>query len=168
MTTKPNTDVDLQNLDMPHVFISYSAQDSLLAKKFHTFMVQHNIDVFLAEISIEPGAKWKDSIIAALNESRWGFFLATPSACNSDAVKHELGGALFSKKEIISVLCGISPRQLPEWIRDRQAIDLREEDKIVTAVKTISTTIRSDKFVAGLIAGGLIAFALWLFLGRKK
>ena len=153
---------------MPHVFISYSSQDSILAEQFRAFMAQHGIDVFLAEISIEPGRKWKDSIIDALNRSRWVFFLATPSACSSQAVMHELGGALFSKKEIISVLCGIAPRELPEWVRDRQAIDLREKDKIVSTVQKIATTIRSDKFIAGLVAGGLVVFALWLVFGRKK
>jgi hypothetical protein len=153
---------------MPDVFISYSSRDRTLAEQFRTFMVQYDIDVFLAKISIEPGKKWKEAIINALNQCRWVFFLATPSACSSQAVMHELGGALFSKKEIISVLCGITPSQLPEWVRDRQAIDLREKDKIVSTVQRISTTIKSDKFTAGLIAAGLVAFALWLLLGRKK
>jgi hypothetical protein len=124
---------------MPDVFISYSSQDSILAEQFRAFMAQHGIDVFLAEISIEPGKKWKDSIINALNQSEWVFFLATPSACNSQAVMHEIGGALFAKKEIISVLCGITPRQLPDWIRDRQAIDLKEKAKIVSQLKKLQT-----------------------------
>ena len=153
---------------MPDVFISYSSQDRGLAEKFRIFLMQHDIDVFLAEISIEPGKKWKDSIIDALNKSTWIFFLATPNACNSKAVMHELGGAIFSKKEIISILCGISPRQMPEWIQDRQAIDLREGDKIVSTVQRISNTVRSNKFLAAVIAGCLVFFALSVVFGRKK
>jgi hypothetical protein len=153
---------------MPDVFISYSSQDSILAEQFRVFMVQHGIDVFLAAISIEPGSKWKESIIEALNQSRWVFFLATPSACTSQAVMHELGGALFTKKKIISVLCGVAPGQLPEWVRDRQAIDLEEKDQIVSTVEKIADAIRSDKFLAGLVAGGLVLFALWLVFGGRN
>jgi hypothetical protein len=152
---------------MPDAFISYSSKDSELAHQFHAFLGQHGINAFLAEISIEPGKKWKDSIIEALNQSQWVFFLATPFSCNSQAVMHELGGALFSKKKIVSILCSIALSQLPEWIRDRQAIDLREKDKIISTVQEISNTIKSDKFQAGLIAGGIFAFALCLIFGRK-
>jgi hypothetical protein len=81
---------------------------------------------------------------------------------------HELGGALFAKKAIISILCGISARQLPEWIQDRQAIDLRKKEQIVSTVQKIATKCRLGNFLAGMIAMCLIGFALWLFFGRKK
>lgn len=81
---------------------------------------------------------------------------------------HELGGALFTKKKIISVLCGVAPGQLPEWVRDRQAIDLEEKDQIVSTVEKIADAIRSDKFLAGLVAGGLVLFALWLVFGGRN
>lgn len=152
---------------MPDVFVSYSAKDSQLAKQLEAFLRQNNLEVFLAELSIQPGARWKDSIIQAMNESRWIFFLATPESCKSTPVMHELGGALFLKKNLVSLLWQVTPRDLPDWVQDRHAIRLEEKQKIVTYVQRVAATVKSDKFIAGLVAGGLICFVAWLFLKKK-
>jgi len=153
---------------MPDVFISYSSSDGVLARQFRDYMAQHGIDAFLAEISIEGGAKWKDSIIEALTQSKWVFFLATPAACASQAVMHEIGGALFGKKQLITVLCGIGPKQLPAWVQDTQAVDLKKQEEVISTVQKIAKIVRSDKFIAGLIAGSLLAFAIWAIARGKK
>jgi TIR domain len=153
---------------MPDVFISYSSQDGILARQFKEYMTNHGIESFLAEINIEPGSKWKNSIIEAFNQSKWIFFLATPSACASKAVMHEIGGALFGKKELITVLCDMDPKQLPEWIQDTQAINLRKQDEIIGTIQKIAETIKSDKFKAGLVAGGLAAFAALILFSDDK
>jgi hypothetical protein len=146
---------------MPDVFISYSSLDGALARQFRDYMVQHGIEPFLAEINIEAGTKWKDSIIEALRQSKWVFFLATPAACASTAVMHEIGGALFGKKELITVLCGVGKNELPEWIKDTQAVDLKKQEEIISKIQKIAETVKSDKFVAGLVAGGLLLFGAW-------
>jgi hypothetical protein len=153
---------------MPNVFISYSSHDGILARQFHDYMAQHGIESFLAEISIQTGAKWKDSIIEALAQSKWVFFLATPAACASTAVMHEIGGALFGKKELITVMCGVDPQQLPDWIQDTQAINLSKQEEVIATIQRIAGTVRSDKFAAGLVAGGLLAFGLWALSEGKK
>lgn len=153
---------------MPDVFISYSSKDGKLAHQLAGYLEQHGLDVFLAELSLEPGEKWKDAIVAAFRDSKWVFFLATPASCASQPVMHELGGAIMMQKNLVTLMHGVNPGQLPEWVRDRQAIDLRERDRIASFIKSVAEVVKSDKFIAGLVAGGLLAFGAWLFFGKSK
>jgi hypothetical protein len=152
---------------MPDIFISYSSKDKPLAEQLEKDLRQHELQPFLAELNIEPGAKWKDSIVEALRQSRWLFFLATPESCCSIPVMHELGGAIFLRKKLVALMWGVSAGQLPQWIQDGQAIDLKERDKITSFVQKIAAKVKSDKFVAGLVAGGLLLFGAWLLLKSK-
>lgn len=151
---------------MADIFISYSAKDSDLANKLKQFLEEHELSVFLAEISINPAEKWKDSIIAAFRECKWVFFLATPSSCKSTPVMHKIGGALFMQKKMVSLMCGINPEMLPEWIQDTQALDIKDREKVTSFIRDLADTIRSDKFVAGLVVGGLLAFGAYLIIKR--
>jgi hypothetical protein len=144
---------------MPDVFISYSSKDSTIATQFRDYLSQLGVNAFLAEIDIPTGAKWKDSIISALNQSKWLFFLATPSSCKSTAVMHEVGAALFSKKQLIVILCDVSLAELPEWINDTQAVDLKDKEKLKAIMEKVAEEVRNDKFTAGVVAAGLLAFA---------
>jgi hypothetical protein len=153
---------------MPDIFISYSSKDSGLARQLADYLKQHELEVFLAEISLKPGEKWKDSIIAAFREAKWVFFLATPASCTSEPVMHELGGAIMMEKNLVTLMYGVQPKELPEWVQDRQAIDLRERDQIATFIQSVADVVKSDKFVAGLVAGGLLAFGAWLLLEKSK
>lgn len=153
---------------MPDVFISYSSHDGVLARQLRDFMAQHGIDAFLAEISIEAGADWKDSIVEALTQSKWVFFLATPAACASKAVMHEIGGAVFGRKQLITVMCDVSRDALPDWVTDKQTVDLKNQEQVIGAIQQIAETVRSDRFAAGLVAGGLLLFGVWAFSEGKK
>lgn len=153
---------------MPDVFISYSSRDSDLACQLSDYLTQHKLEVFLAELSLKPGEKWKDSIVAAFRDSKWVFFLATPASCMSQPVMHELGGAIMMQKNLVSLMHGVQPKELPEWVRDRQAIDLGERDQIATFIQSVAEVVKSDKFVAGLVAGALLAFGAYLVLKTSK
>lgn len=153
---------------MTDVFISYSSKDSELACRLADDLKQHELDVFLAELSLKPGEKWKDSIITAFREAKWVFFLATPESCSSQPVMHELGGAIMMQKNIVTLMHEVQPKELPEWVRDRQAINLCERDRIATFIQSVADVVKSDKFKAGLVAGGLLAFGAWLLLKNSK
>jgi hypothetical protein len=153
---------------MPDIFISYSAKDGDIARQLAADLKQHELQVFLAEISIQPGEKWKESIVSAFREAKWVFFLATPASCASQPVMHELGGAIMMQKQLICLLHGVQPKELPEWVRDRQAIDLADRSRIAQLVCMTAETVQSDKFIAGLVAAGLLAFAAYLLLRKSK
>ena|SRR3989344_2759412 len=151
---------------MPKVFISYSAKDSEVACQLYSFLQMAGAEPFLAEIDLAPGVKWKDEILDALRNSLWVFFLATPNSCPSQAVAHEIGASLVLKKKLIPLMWNVTPKQLPPWVDDTQAIDLRDSNKVVQLVKQIGETIQSDKFWTGVIVAGIIWLGFWV-LAKK-
>lgn len=68
---------------MPDVFISYSIKDEPLAQFGRDHLLAHQLDVFLASISISAGEHWSPKIIEALNASEWVFLLASKNALSS-------------------------------------------------------------------------------------
>lgn len=151
---------------MPKVFISYSSKDSEVARQLYSFLQMAGAEPFLAEIDLPPGVKWKEEILDALRNSPWVFFLATPNSCPSQAVAHEIGASLVLKKKLIPLMWKVTPKQLPPWVDDTQAVDLRDSSKVVQLIKQIGETIQSDKFWTGVIVAGIIGFVFWV-LAKK-
>ena len=54
---------------MPDVFISYSTKDEQLAQFVKRHLVDEQLDVFLASISLRPGERWTPQILSALRKS---------------------------------------------------------------------------------------------------
>lgn len=154
---------------MKEAFFSYAAKDENIASELYRVMERNEIDTFMAEISIKPGKKWKDEIFANLNKAKWIFFLATKNSCKSQNVHLELGGALAQKKIIIPVLIDVTPEELPDFIRDYQAIDFNKSpESLFTTIKDISEEIKSDKLRSYLIMGLSVAFVGILFMSLRK
>ena len=148
---------------MPAIFISYSSEDEKLAQWLYKGCQNFKISTFLASISIEPGKKWKKQILDNLKISKWFFFLATPNSIKSDAVKHEIGGALTTNKNIVPILYNLEFDQLPEWIKEYQGIKITNNDvsHLQKTLEKISKKIKSDKIFAGILAGVLITAVLF-------
>ena len=146
---------------MPQVFISYSAQDSTIARQLYMALKMAGADPFLAEFDLHPGAVWKTEILNALRVAPWVFFLATPNSCPSQAVAHEIGASLVLNKKLIPLMWKVQPKDLPPWVDDRQAINLADGAQVVQLIENIGKTIKSDEFVKGVIVAGLICLGLW-------
>jgi hypothetical protein len=127
----------------------------------------HNVSTFLAEVNIAGGKGWKPEILQNLRQSTFVLFLATPSSCASDAVKHEIGAALILKKTFIPIMAGIHANQLPEWVQDKQAVDIYDSARTRTVFESIAKTVVSKRFLAGLIVGVLAAGAIYLMAKGK-
>lgn len=147
---------------MPKVFISYSARDGEVARQLYSFLQVAGAEPFLAEVDLNPGVKWKEEILNALRNSTWVFFLATPNSCLSQAVAHEVGASLVLNKKLIPLMWNVTPKQLPPWVDDTQAVDLRDSSRVVQLIKNIGESVHSDKFWTGVILAGIIAFGLWV------
>ena len=152
----------------PDVFISYSSKDGELARRLADYLKQHELEVFLAELSIQPGAEWKNSIVAALRGARWFFFLATPASCASTPVMHEIGGAIFLQKEFVSLLDGVSPAQIPAWVQSKHAVDLRDTEKVSAFIQATAEKVKSDKALTAVVTAGLLALGGYLVLKNSK
>jgi len=151
---------------MPHVFISYSSKDREIARQLHSVLQYAGAEPFIAELDIEPGAHWKNTILKNIRQSQWVLFLATPNSCSSQAVAHEIGASLVLEKKLIPLMWGVTADQLPEWVNHTQAIDLEDCGRIARLVEGISEKVKADKFWTGVFTAALICFALWV-LSKK-
>lgn len=153
---------------MTDIFISYSHQDEELARRLKDCFEEHRLSAFLAGMSLPPGQKWTEKILNALRDADWVFVLATPNAMESDAVQQEIGGALYGQKNIVPIMVGLGPTELPRWLSDFQGVVASQDDAtdISQQISEIAAKIRSKKEVEFLVTAGVLAFAAY-FLLRK-
>ncbi len=149
---------------MPDCFISFVGKDRRLAESIHQDLVRHELDVFLAPISLQPGQDWSQEIQRALQNTRWVLFLASKEACSSPYVQQEVGGAFFGGKTIVPIVWDIAPDKLPGWAKQFQAVDLRGKtpQEIAARIQQVAARLRASKQKGNLIALGIIAGLLWL------
>ncbi len=153
---------------MPDIFISYSRVDHELAQFLLKHLREENLNVFIAPITIDPGETWRDGILENLRESDWLLFLASHDACKSAYVQQELGAAIGLEKKIVPVIWDMAPEELPGWIDQKQALDLRGASNIEIKAevrriaKRVKADIRKGYLIAGLIIAGII------ILGKSK
>lgn len=149
---------------MHDVFISYSAKDERLATFVREHLRRHNLDVFLASVSITKGARWTPAIIEALRNSEWVFLLASKNALASVNVQQEMGGAIFGKKKLVPILWDVRPADLPRWIGDFQGLVLTDAtmEQIDAQVSDLAKKVKADKTNAQLVAGAVFAGLLYM------
>lgn len=143
---------------MPDCFLSYSTKDKALALAVYSDLQASGLEVFMAAISLQPGDRWANRIHQALAHSRWVIFLASKSACRSQYVQQEIGGALQRKKEIIPVVWDMPPTSLPGWTNQLHAIDLRQQtpEQMRTRIVQLARSLKASKDKGLLIAAGLL------------
>jgi hypothetical protein len=143
---------------MPDCFISYTQTDDKFARLVHSELTRHGLDVFLAQISIKPGERWSPTVWSNLQASPWVILLASRASAASAYVQQEIGGAMMAGKDIVPVVWQMSPAELPGWLGQYQALDLRGATvgQIAERLAEIARPIQSRKAVGTLIGAGLI------------
>lgn len=145
---------------MPDVFISYSTQDQLLADFVYRHLKAEGVDAFMSAASLQPGQLWTDEIRNSLRNSKTVVLLASRDACESAYVLQEVGGAFFSEgKTIIPIIWDINPENLPGWMGQYHALDLRkmpDESGLGDALSNIANRIKSDKVKAFAVVAGIL------------
>ena len=152
---------------MPDIFISFSHHDEQLATFLYHHLMQEKLNVFLAPISIKPGERWGQEILNNLKNSSWIIFLASKNACVSPYVQQELGAALITNKKIVPIVWDMDPSELPGWINQFQAMDLRfvkTIDEVREKISSIAQEVKADKQKGELLVGLLIAGLIFLAL----
>jgi hypothetical protein len=146
---------------MADIFITYSKEDAVFAEQVHRFMVNEGVSVFRAPFSIAAGQNWTADIKQNLKFSGMVLFLASRAACGSPFVQQELGGAFFGDKRIVPVVWEIAPEQLPGWVSQSQAIDIRNKtaEQVGAAFSAIASRIKISNR-NGLIAAAALVAAL--------
>lgn len=108
-----------------NVFISYSTKDMKIVKIIRNTIKASNIEVFVADDSIEPGSNLNNSILNSIKKCDLFVLLWSKNSCNSDYVKQEVGIAKGSDKYIIPFV--LNKRiELPTFINDLKYIKAYE------------------------------------------
>lgn len=143
---------------MPDCFISYSNHDERLARFVYSELESHDLDVFMAGISLRGGEDWSPKIRQNLNASPWVIFLASRQASRSPYVQQEPGMALSGDKNLIPIVWDMRPEDLPGWVSEKHAIDLRGGSlpELRQRVAKVAKSIRAEKQKGLLIVGGVI------------
>jgi len=103
------------------VFISYAAGDSAIANELRDDLEGRGLKCFMAEKDIAAAEEWQDRVRAALRGSVRVLVLLTPRSINRPWVLMETGAAWALGKPLIPALVQISPNDLLDPIRRRQA-----------------------------------------------
>lgn len=147
---------------MPDVFVSYSSADLQIAQFLQKHLQSEGLDVFLASTSLAPGQRWSQQVLSDLSNANWVLFLASRAACQSPWVQQELGAAVIKNKKLVPIVWDLSPGELPGWVAQFQALDLRhsDADAVRAAFTSIAVRVKADRTQAALIAGLLLAAVL--------
>lgn len=115
----------------PSVFLSYSAQDALEARKLEYDLALAGIDVW-SDRKLQFGDDWRQVIAESLRSSEVILVLVSPSSLRSQWVTREWKTALMSSKRVIPVLReGVKFEDLPRELAKHQAAFLYGDNSTV-------------------------------------
>lgn len=136
--------VDAIDIILPHkmpkqydIFLSYATDDKDEARQISTFLAKKKLKVFISEKDIQPDFKWENQIRDALKNSGLVCILATPNSLKSEWVISEWAVAWANDIHILPILLRCSVSDLPNRLKNSQAIHFHEMSKIVEFVKMI-------------------------------
>ncbi len=149
---------------MSDIFVSYSFKDGEIAEFLCKHLTDEGLDVFRAPLSVSPGERWDEKILENLKNSPWVLFLASKAACASPIVQQEVGVALGKEKHLVPIVWDMDPSELPGWLKNVQALDLRNSSfgEARDQVSKIAERIKADKLKGYLIVGLVIAAILYV------
>jgi hypothetical protein len=149
---------------VPDVFISYSVKDENLARFVSQHLLQKELDVFLASISLNPGEHWTPQIFEALKSSDWVFLLASKNALQSPNVQQEIGAAISHGKKVVPIMWNVQPSELPRWVADFQGLVLSGSsmEDINLQVSQLAEKVKASKVKGQLVAGAVFMGLLYL------
>ncbi|MFF8355859.1 TIR domain-containing protein [Streptomyces chartreusis] len=125
----------------PSVFLSYSAQDALDARKLEQDLALAGIDVW-SDRKLKAGDQWEQVIAEALRSAEVILVLVSPASLRSQWVTREWQTALMSSKRVIPVLGGgVKIRDLPRDLAKHHVTFLDDDNP--TAIQDLIADIES-------------------------
>ncbi len=118
------------------VFISYSTKDLEIVNKIKEQLKREEVEVFIAEYSIEPGEELNKRIVEEIKNCDLFILIWSKNSRNSEYVNQEIGMAKCANKTIIPISTkkGLNP---PVLINDLKYLNINN------SVKEISDFINS-------------------------
>jgi len=136
-TTLPGSAMAYQiedRLSIPKAFICHSSVDDPFAQRLRDSLSENSIKAWLDDVEMNPGERIRDRVTKALGWSDYLLAVLSPASVASEWVRFELASFLAREQpgRIIPVLNGASARDLPEPLRDLEAlvyVDMSTESK---------------------------------------
>ncbi len=153
---------------MADAFLGDTKTDRDFALQSQGYLQENlGITTFMAEVSLAPGEVWPDRVWNALMASRVAIFLMSRAACRSPSVNQEFGGARSARARLIPVVWDMDPSELPGWIAQHQALDLRDkhESYFAEQLERIAKDIKMDKVIGAAVLTAFAGFVIW---GRRE
>ena len=117
----------------PHIFLSYSSHDNLLADELQLALENRKQRVFRDSQSIVGGTKWRDEIEKNVRNARAVVVLITKNAAASQWVAFEYALAIGARVPILPILQG--PKSLiPSPLSSIQVIKHRSGEASATSI----------------------------------
>jgi WD40 repeat protein len=130
------------------VFISYSHRDRELAVRLRDSLVASGKGVWLDEVGIRGGTRWRPELERAIEHSYVFVFLVSPASIASKECQAELAHALRLGKRLLPVRAAETPiGSLPPALAEIQLIPARElfETHFDASLETLITEIEIDR-----------------------
>jgi len=133
------------------IFISYSSNDTLIAKELHDKLEQNGLQCYLSYKDISIAQEWEESLQYALKHSKSLLLLLTKESIKSNWIFIEAGAAWILNRDIIPVIYGIEAPDIPDLISNyqwREIKDISDIEKIAKELSKNGSVIKLD--ISGL------------------
>jgi hypothetical protein len=121
------------------VFLSYSAEDKVIAGRIKFLLERFGMEVFLAHEDIEPSSDWEDVIVEELKNCSVFIPILTENFSLSKWTDQETGFALAREIPIIPIDVGVKPYG---FISKYQAFALETKDIYKSCVNIIRVILK--------------------------
>ena len=100
---EPHSDVNIQNDNLPFIFISYSRKDGEKAREICSLLNKHGVEYWIDEEGKYSGSNFKGVIVNQIKKSTMVLFLSSENSNQSSNVVKEIGLAVKNEKPIIPI-----------------------------------------------------------------
>jgi len=112
------------------IFLSYSHNDSNIAKNLALKLEKAGATCFISEKDISAGEAWEERVRKELLSADCVLMLITPRSKNSLWVAAEAGAAWVLEKKLVAALMFVDPNDLIEPIKKRQGRIIETPEQI--------------------------------------
>lgn len=126
------------------VFLSYSFQDQVNARKLAADLKHNGIEVWQAQDNLIPGDSIIEKTSTAIENSDVVIVLISQNSSKSEWTRSELALAIAGKKHIIPVILE-KDVSLPPFLRDSNYLDLSKEQDYANSINKLIAALKSRK-----------------------
>jgi WD40 repeat protein len=120
---------------MAEIFVSYARQDKEFVRLLCAELKRRNRDAWIDTEDIVPSAEWRREILEAIEQANTVIQILSPYSAKSKVCVDEIAYAVKNNKRIIPILrADVNMADLPDAVRDRQWVFIRETDDFQTGI----------------------------------